>query len=110
MKKIFVLLFLSILFLSWIPYKGKALYGQTKTELDVKADFSNFFNKSNQTNIQNYISENFGLRNVLVRIRNDIVFLLNGMQQPYNKDFLLGSDDTLFSCLFFNEYFHCCPK
>ncbi len=105
MKKIFVLLFLSILFLSWIPYKGKALYGQTKTELDVKADFSNFFNKSNQTNIQNYISENFGLRNVLVRIRNDIVFLLNGMQQPYNKDFLLGSDDTLFSCLFFNEYF-----
>lgn len=105
MKKFFVILFLTVLFSSWLPFKGESLYGQIITPLKISSDWRNFWDGTNQKKIQNYVAENFGLRNNLIVLRNDISFLLSGKRQPENKRYFLGNGNNLFDDDFYRTYF-----
>lgn len=101
MKKCFLVIFLGVLFSSWIPYKGSPLYGQVPTPFGLSLHWKNFWERTNQSIVQNYVGENFGFRNDLVTLKNNLVYLYNGSQQPENRAFFLGKNDRLFDHNFF---------
>lgn len=105
MKKCFLVIFLGVLFSSWIPYKGSPLYGQVPTPFGLSLHWKNFWERTNQSIVQNYVGENFGFRNDLVTLKNNLVYLYNGSQQPENRAFFLGKNDRLFDHNFFSSFF-----
>jgi hypothetical protein len=107
--KIFLLLLVITLLLTpmiqqrFCIIKGEApLYGVFANSRDTSFTLSGWLNGSYQEAQDKYLNENFGFRNSLVRLYNQINFSI--FKDINVKDVFRGKNDFLFSTYFFNNY------
>ncbi len=104
-----VLIFLIIvlwfipLYQQLVPFlKVEPLQGDIRPEADSTLKKSNWFNGSYAAQKGKYLNENFGFRNLFVRIKNQVYFSL--LKIPTARDVIIGKNNFLYEEKYIRAY------
>ena len=106
-KKILVAIILLFLFFPLIQnnfylYSVDELKGSFDHVPDVKFSFKKWETAVFQKEKENFLNENFGLRNVMVRINNQLRYDI--FEKTSNQEAMFGKDGYFFGNTYFNSY------
>ncbi len=108
MKHILSIAFLFIPLIAFIQsrnhfFKKLRLKGDVITAGEALFSFSGWFSGDYQTETEKYLNDNFGFRNVCVRINNQLEYSL--FKKVNAKDVIIGKDNYLFEGSYIRAYF-----
>lgn len=93
-----------------IMFQGKThffpqwkLEGMTQEVEKPKLNFDNFYHNRYQTNLEEYLRNNFGFRDVLIRLHNQ--YLWDFYHKTYSDEVTIGKDNWLYFNFNVNEYY-----
>lgn len=107
-SKIFFITFVvTVLLVFQLPFKGSVTVGERLKNSYAEFSVKDFFNKKYQRDYESYKDMNFGLRNVFIRLKNQVYNFLNFgyFNSSFNRNIEKGEDGFLFQKSFINIYF-----
>ena len=81
----------------------KKLDGVTEDITPPHLNFNNFYNNNYQTSVENYIRNNFGFRELLLRLFNQ--YLWDFYKKTYSNEVAIGKDNWLYFNFNVDEYY-----